>query len=1376
MKRFVGWRALVAAPLLALLCVGISASSAGAAAPTGTRVVAPKPVLPHGAKQLGAVSASATVSGAVVLQPRDESGLKNFISQVTDRHSALFHQYLTPTTFAAKFGPTPASIAAVEAELRSEGLAVTNVSRSGLLIDFKGAADKVETTFGTGLSRYKLANGSVGRARTGAIRVPASIAKYVTSVVGLDNTVKAHAEGLRPSKTAAGNHAAAKRANFVHPANSATPCSDASSIAEAFGGLTDDQIAHAYGADPLYSAGDTGAGQHVAIFELEPFLTSDVQTFDTCYFGASAAGQMLSRLHVRNVDGGQTAGSGEGEAILDIQDVSAFAPGASIDVYEAPNTTFGSLDEYAQIVNDDQDQVVTSSWGLCEQAVQQGEPGVQQAENLIFEQAAAQGQTVFSAAGDEGSNDCNAFETTSPVDPVLSVDDPSSQPYVVAAGGTTMDDATQPASEHVWNDGAAWGAGGGGISESWPMPAWQAAPQVPGGVGSTANQNQVNDAENFMGTGFCLDDNPGGYFVNACRQVPDVSADADEFTGAVTIYIAAFGGWTTIGGTSSAAPMWAGMLADVNASSTCKANPATATGVGFVNPLLYSVASNPTAYAASFNDITQGNNDQYGASGLFQAEPGYDMASGLGTPQLASPSGGPGLAYYLCSQAPAVTRPTVSSVSPNVGLTSAPDVPVVITGTNFFKGGVPDVSGVQLGTVNVPSGAIDVVSNTEIDADLPPASLVIPPNDQTDGAGQVQVTVTLDDGETSAVNINTGFTYVDDNGSSQALPTVIGVHSYAGPEAGGNTVDIYGAGFTGATDVTFGGISVGAGNFTVVHDWLIQATVPAYSNSTNCDQNGSSFGTGEDATNDICQTQVEVTTPNGTSTDSTILPLYEGAITFADDGVVVPPAGEEGAPAATEYDYLPQPTITSISTTGGPNSLASEEGGSVITIDGSGFNLAGLDWINFGDPTQANSQQFFNLVSVTGTEIQIEAPDFGTLGRDLTTDAANVPVTVETAYGAQSLPAGLSNSVDATYAGIPVVSGVVATSGPTAGTPAGPDTGGTPIDITGAGFASQANLVMFQDVATPFSLGTQYDFNVNSNTDITTDTVAQNPAVVDTQVCTVTDCSPPTSANNDSSDVFFLFPPGNPKITSITPDSGPTTGGTEVTIHGQNLGCVTDISFGSVQAETFTNQEAFLDCGLTDTVTVTAPPSATTGQVTVSLDTVESLATGAPAAIGHFTYTQPPAQTVTVHKTGNGKGTVTSAPAGISCGGTCSHAFTYGSSVTLKAKASSGSSFGGFTGACTGKSTCSVTANQARSVTAKFTLKNCVVPKVKGKSLKAAKKALKAHSCSAGKVGHAFSKKVKKGRVISTKPKAGSHLKHNAKVKLTVSKGKKKKK
>ena len=248
---------------------------------------------------------------------------------------------------------------------------------------------------------------------------------------------------------------------------------------------------------------------------------------------------MLSRVHTVNVDGGPGAGPGSGESILDIQDVSAFAPGANIDVYQAPNTTFGSLDEYAKIVNDDVDQVVTTSWGFCEQGIQEGSPGVQQAENVIFEQAAAQGQSVFSAAGDEGSDDCNSFETTSPVSPVLSVDDPSSQPYVVAAGGTTIDDATQPALEQVWNDGPVGGAGGGGISESWPMPAWQDSPVVQTASNSSAvtaaNAFEANDLGE-PGYQFCASDNPVGGSEDGCRELPDVSADADEFTGAITIF------------------------------------------------------------------------------------------------------------------------------------------------------------------------------------------------------------------------------------------------------------------------------------------------------------------------------------------------------------------------------------------------------------------------------------------------------------------------------------------------------------------------------------------------------------------------------------------------------------------------------------------------------------------------------------------------------------------------------------------------------------------------------------------------------------------------------------------------------------------------
>ncbi|MFZ0342337.1 MAG: protease pro-enzyme activation domain-containing protein [Gaiellaceae bacterium] len=1361
MSRFLGVRALVAALLTAVACFAISAAGAGAAAPTGTRILAPKPLLPRGAKQLGAVSPTATVSGAVVLQPRDDAALTRFISQVTDKHSPLFHHYLTPGTFAARFGPAPSTIAVVKSQLQDSGLTVTSVARDGLIVHFTAPASQVETAFGTRLDRYRLANGSIGQARTAAVRVPTTIAKYVTAVVGLDTTVRLRSSGaIHAPRSMRGTHAAAKTTDFTHPAGSPTACTDATAAAEQFGGLTDDQIANAYGAFGLYGAGDTGSGQHIAVYELEPFSKTDLQAFDTCYFGATQAASMLGRVHVINVDGGQTAGPGSGESILDLDDVSAFAPGATIDVYQAPNNTFGSLDQYSQIVNDDADQIVTTSWGLCEQAVQQGSPGVQQAENLIFQQAAAQGQTVFSAAGDEGSNDCNSFETTAPTSPVLSVDDPSSQPYVVAAGGTTMDDATEPALEHVWNDGAAWGAGGGGISESWPMPAWQLDSHVPG-VDDTAT---VGAADAFEAAdlgdpsfAFCASDNPAGSVEAACRELPDVSADADEFTGGITVYMASLDGWNTFGGTSSAAPLWAAMLADVNASATCQANPATHTGVGFVNPLLYSVASNPTAYAASFNDITAGNNDPYGDSNMFQATAGYDLATGLGTPELTQPGGGAGLAFYLCSQAPAVTRPTVAGLSPAVGSTASP-TPVTITGTNFEKNGTPDVGNVQVGDVELPAAAFSVTSPTTISAEIPPGSVVVPSNEPTDGAGRAQVTVTLNDGETSAVNPNSWFTFVDENSTPATIPAVTSVRRYAGPDAGGNTVDIYGSGFTGATGVTFG--TVPATSFQVESDWLIQATVPGLQNGTACAEDGSTFGTGENAANDICQTQVSVSNANGANTPSTILPLYEGAFNIADDGVVPAPPGEEPAPAATEYDYVPAPTITSISTNGnGPGGLASEEGGSVVTITGKGFNLATLDWINFGDPTQASSQQdSTEFVSVTGTKIEIQAP-----GLDAATvDPTTLAVTVNSV-------AGPSNSMNATYAGIPTVSAVQTTSGPSAGSQSAPDTGGTPIEIDGTGLANQALSVTFTDVVTPFSVGTQYNFTAAGDTKLSTSTVAQNPAVVDTQVCTVTDCSPASSVNSDLSDVLYLFPPGNPKIDSISPASGPANGGTAVTLTGENLGCVTSISFGSVEAADASNEAALLDCGTTDTVTVTAP-AGTVGTVPVTLHTVESDATGAPAATASFTYTRPFA--LALHKSGGGSGKVTSVPAGISCGKKCSHAYPFGTVVTLKEKASGGSTFVHWSGACSGKLTCKVTAKAALSVTAKFALKNCVVPNVRGKSLSAAKRALRARFCSAGRIEHAVSSRVPRGHVIAQHPTPGSHLRHDGKVSLTVSEGK----
>jgi subtilase family serine protease len=425
---------------------------------------------------------TATVSGAVVLAARP-GGLTRFISQVTDKRSPLFHHYLTPRSFAARFGPTPQTIAAVKSQLEDSGLAVTNLARDGLILDFQAPANRVESAFRTGLDRYRLGNGSIARARTAPVQVPTTIAKYVTSVIGLDTTVRLRPSGVvRAPKSARGSYPSASAPKaFTHPTGSPTPCTDATTTAEDFGGLTDDQIANAYGVFGLYGASDTGSGQHIAVYELEPFSMTDLQTFDTCYFGATQATAMVGRVAVKNVDGGQPAGPGSGESILDIDNVSAFAPGANIDVYQAPNNTFGSVDEYAQIVNDDVDQIVTTSWGLCEQEVQQGSPGVQQAENLTTAVAAdpqlkslgRELELLGQSAELESKRWLPTIEASAQY-----------QPYVVAVGGNTI--ATPPSPRRRSGTTAPSGARAAAVSRSWPCRPGSGP--VPGGAASTATR------------------------------------------------------------------------------------------------------------------------------------------------------------------------------------------------------------------------------------------------------------------------------------------------------------------------------------------------------------------------------------------------------------------------------------------------------------------------------------------------------------------------------------------------------------------------------------------------------------------------------------------------------------------------------------------------------------------------------------------------------------------------------------------------------------------------------------------------------------------------------------------------------------------------
>jgi hypothetical protein len=1227
--RFTG-AALLLLALIALVAL-VASAAVGQPAPVA---ISAAPQVPSSAVKLGPAPATATVSGTVVLRPRDEQALESFIDEATTKSSSRFGHYLSKGQFAARFGPTAAAVASVSTQLSRDGLSVDGTADGGLLVRFSGTSAHVASAFATGLERYRLADGRVIRATTSAPSLPASIAGSVATVVGLDELTPPRRLLLRAKPSQVPLHAAATTGSLKHPPGSPQPCHAAAVDARKAGGLTDDQIANAYGAFGLYASGDSGAGVHIGIYEQEPFLTSDIQHFDSCYFGAAAATSMIGRLDVIPIEGGSTQGPGEGEASLDVEDVSAMAPGASIDVYDAPESLAGELSEITAMVDEDRDQIITSSWGEpCEQEAEDGEPGVQQAESYLFQQAAAQGQTFMNAAGDTGSDACEEVHREVNVQPgqaPVSTTELASQPYVLGVGGTTITDAaTTPAQEHVWNDGPEGGGGGGGISQSWAMPSWQRDSTVPGiALPGSADYTDAGSVEQRFGypSGFCDATLPGAASTTPCRLVPDVSAQADEYTGAPTVYSEAFkgtgeydspDGWVTTGGTSSASPIWAAMLALVDASPTCRTNAATAAGIGFASPLLYAIASNPSAYAASFNDITEGDNDVYGLDGgkVFPATTGYDMASGLGSPRVSGPGGSAGLAYYLCSYADQASRPTVTALSPSSGSTSGGES-VTVTGTGFQSSGASDVAGVQVGAWHASAGAVHVVSDASLTVTLPPARDTLPagaPAPQN-GAGAVQVIVTSIDGQSSTPGPSSTFQYVNSSHSG-ALPSVTGLSPSGGEESAPTPVTILGSGFTGATGVSFGGVS--ATTFKVLSDSQILVTPPPYSSHTACAPlPHTGVYAGESASNDICQAQAIVHTPSGTSVGGKILAPFEGSPTAEQDGALVAPpgCGCEVYPAPTEFDYAPSPEITSVSTAAGAGSLASETGETLVTVHGRGLSRFTFEYAYFGEPGQESSVDY-GIAFASGTEMQIAAPAIASSVETATVEPTSLPFSVRTL-------AGYSAQTPIEYAGVPRVSAVESTTSKIRleGVSGAPDTGGTPISISGKGMEKQVTVVRFNDSEAPPSQGTNYAFTATSDKQLTTQTVSQNPALANVQVCTVTGCS--ATSNGD---LLYLYPPGQPVVESLTPHSGSSAGGTKVVVHGQNLGCPLAVAFGESQAESFTPVEALLACGSTTAVDAVSPPGDPGSEVPVTVTTLESYFTGggdAPSK-AEFTFTSP---------------------------------------------------------------------------------------------------------------------------------------------------------
>lgn len=492
--------------------------------------------LPASARQIGPVAAHEQIEVSVYL--RDPA--PNHPAHDSDAHAQQPGQRVSREEYIARHSADPADLAVVEQFAQKYHLTVVETNPAARKVVLSGTVEHLTAAFATELHHYEH-GGYTFRGRTGSLHVPSEIDHIIVGVFGLDNRPQA-----QPHVCFAAEQALA---------TSYTPL----------------QLARLYD----FPTNLTGSGQCIALIELGGgYNDQDLTT----YFQQLG----IARPEVVSiaVDGGQNSpgdpNGADGEVALDIEVAGAVAPQARIAVYFAPNTDRGFLDAITHAIHDttNKPSIISISWGGPEmnwthQTVQ--------AIDQAFQAAAALGITVCCAAGDNGSGD-------GVNDRKAHVDFPASSPYALGCGGTRLEATSdQVTSEVVWN---GEGATGGGISDVFALPSWQAAAQVP---------PSVNDS-------------------HAGRGVPDIAGNADPQTG-YQIYFDGKG--VPIGGTSAVAPLWAGLIALFNEKR--------GKAVGYLNPFLYQHYQQ-LASTKALRDVTSGNN------GAYKAGPGWDACTGLGSP------------------------------------------------------------------------------------------------------------------------------------------------------------------------------------------------------------------------------------------------------------------------------------------------------------------------------------------------------------------------------------------------------------------------------------------------------------------------------------------------------------------------------------------------------------------------------------------------------------------------------------------------------------------------------------------------------------------------------------------------------------------------
>jgi kumamolisin len=498
--------------------------------------------------RLSPLAADKEIHMNFVLPLRNQPELQDLITRLYEPSDPEYGRYLSADEFIERFSPLQEDYDQVVEHAKSLGLTIQATHPNRTLLHVSGPLQMIESAFNIELHHYMAPEGRHFYAPSKNPEVHVSIASVISGLVGLDNCAEWHSY---------------KRQKEMSEAKAVFPSGPG-------GGFAPRDIVTAYN---LSNVSTKGANQVIALFELAGYQASDITAYTT-HFGLPAP-----KLKNILVDGGSQSGI-DSEVTLDIELALALAPESEIYVYEGPNSNQGVLDTYNRIATDNLAKQVSTSWGSGEDTVT---PQYLQAANAIFQQMAAQGQTIYAAAGDSGAYDDYADNHSK----ALVVDDPASQPYVVGVGGTrlTVNATTGDyKTESVWNDGLG-SAGGGGVSTVWPIPSWQA---------------HVTTASS-----------------KTHRNVPDVSLDADPNTGYAIYYD---GSWQIFGGTSCAAPLWAAFTACVNEELAATSQPA----LGFANPKFYAIGLG-SAYSSDFHDVMSGNNLHYKAS------KGYDNASGWGS-------------------------------------------------------------------------------------------------------------------------------------------------------------------------------------------------------------------------------------------------------------------------------------------------------------------------------------------------------------------------------------------------------------------------------------------------------------------------------------------------------------------------------------------------------------------------------------------------------------------------------------------------------------------------------------------------------------------------------------------------------------------------